>query len=114
MANPGNLRVAHHLVSHAVGVITSYSIHYTKLYETNPDDTRTFTSNAAFQDDKVYPSAAITYMTEWWAETFQLRFGWSETSVRPDLREITGASYIDPITGDLTRGNPGVIRNNFV
>jgi len=78
-------------------------------FTTNPDDTRTFTSNAAFQDDKVYPSAAITYMTEWWAETFQLRFGWSETSVRPDLREITGASYIDPITGDLTRGNPGVI-----
>ena len=61
-----------------------------------------------YSRDKVYPSAALTYMSDLWAETFQLRFGWSETAVRPDLREITGSSYIDPITGDLTRGNPGV------
>lgn len=76
---------------------------------TNSDDARTFTSDAVFADDKVYPAAAITYMSDFWAETFQLRFGWGETSVRPDLREITSASYIDPITGDLTRGNPGVV-----
>lgn len=62
-----------------------------------------------FSDDKVYPSAAMTYMTDLWAETFQLRLGWSETAVRPDLREITGSSYIDPITDDLTRGNTGVV-----
>ena len=61
-----------------------------------------------FQSDDIFPSASITYMTDWWAETFQLRLGYSETAVRPDLREITAASYIDPITGDLTRGNPGV------
>ncbi len=61
-----------------------------------------------FQDDKVYPAASVTYMGDFLAETFQLRAGWSETAVRPDLREITGASYIDPITDDLTRGNPGV------
>ena len=76
---------------------------------TNDDDTRSFTSDAVFAEDQVYPSAAITYMSDLWADNFQLRFGWSETSVRPDLREITGASYIDPITGDLTRGNPGVV-----
>jgi outer membrane receptor protein involved in Fe transport len=62
-----------------------------------------------FSDDKVYPSAALTYMSDLWADTFQLRFGWSETAVRPDLREITGSSYIDPITDDLTRGNAGVV-----
>jgi TonB-dependent receptor len=76
---------------------------------TNDNDSRNFTSDAVFSDDKVYPAAAITYMSDFWAETFQLRFGWGETSVRPDLREITSASYIDPITGDLTRGNPGVV-----
>jgi TonB-dependent receptor len=64
--------------------------------------------DGVFSRDKVYPSAALTYMSDLWAETFQFRFGWSETAVRPDLREITGSSYIDPITGDLTRGNPGV------
>ncbi len=61
-----------------------------------------------YQSDDIFPSASITYMSDWWAETFQLRLGYSETAVRPDLREITAASYIDPITGDLTRGNPGV------
>lgn len=71
---------------------------------TDPDALR----EGAFSKDKVFPSAALTYMSDLWAETFQLRFGWSETAVRPDLREITGSSYIDPITGDLTRGNPGV------
>ncbi|NQV87682.1 MAG: TonB-dependent receptor [Woeseiaceae bacterium] len=61
-----------------------------------------------FDEDKVYPAVSLTYMGDWLADTFQLRFGWSQTAVRPDLREITGASYIDPITDDLTRGNPGV------
>lgn len=61
-----------------------------------------------FASDKIYPSASLTYMADWWAETFQLRLGWSETAVRPDLREITRASYVDPITDDLTFGNPSV------
>jgi outer membrane receptor protein involved in Fe transport len=61
-----------------------------------------------FASDDIFPSASVTWMSEWWAETFQLRLGWSETAVRPDLREITGSSYVDPITDDLTFGNPGV------
>jgi TonB-dependent receptor len=65
--------------------------------------------DAVFKEDKVYPAASITYMSDFWAETFQLRLGYSETTVRPDLREITGSSYIDPITGDLTRGNSSVV-----
>ncbi|MFK8015501.1 MAG: TonB-dependent receptor [Gammaproteobacteria bacterium] len=63
----------------------------------------------SFQEDRIYPAVAMTYMSDWMAETFQLRFGWSETTVRPDLREITDASYIDPITDDLVDGNPGVV-----
>ena len=62
-----------------------------------------------FSSDEIYPAASLTYMGDWLADTFQLRFGFSDTAVRPDLREITGASYIDPITGDLTRGNTGVV-----
>jgi TonB-dependent receptor len=61
-----------------------------------------------FTGDEIYPSASVTWMSDLWAETFQLRFGWSETAVRPDLREITEASYVDPITDDLTFGNPDV------
>lgn len=66
-------------------------------------------ADAVFNEDKLYPAASITYMGDFWAETFQLRLGFSETTVRPDLREITGSSYIDPITGDLTRGNSSVV-----
>ena len=72
---------------------------------TDPDDL----AEGTFAKDEIYPAAAITYMSEFWAETFQLRFGWSETAVRPDLREITGSLYIDPNTGDPTRGNPNII-----
>lgn len=63
----------------------------------------------AFAEDEIYPSVGITYIGDLWAETFQVRLGYSETNVRPDLREITASSYSDPLTGYLTRGNPGVI-----
>jgi TonB-dependent receptor len=66
-------------------------------------------AKGTFNSDDVFPSVAFTYMSDFWAETFQLRFAWSQTSVRPDLREITDASYIDPITQILTRGNSGVV-----
>lgn len=62
---------------------------------------------AVFKEDEIYPAVALTYMTGWWAEIFQLRFGYSETVVRPDLREITDSGYIDPITGALVVGKPG-------
>ncbi|MEM7081648.1 MAG: TonB-dependent receptor [Pseudomonadota bacterium] len=65
--------------------------------------------NGVFQDDRVYPALALTYSGNLWAETFQARLGFSQTTVRPDLREITDASYIDPITDDLVDGNPGVV-----
>lgn len=61
-------------------------------------------NDAVFISDEYYPSASLTYMTDFWAETFQLRFGWSETAIRPDLREITDASYIDPITDEKVDG----------
>ncbi len=63
---------------------------------------------ASFQDDDVYPSITVAYLGEWWAEEFQLRVSWSETAIRPDLREVTEASYVDPISGELVFGNSGV------
>ncbi len=68
---------------------------------------------AVFKEDEFYPAFALTYMTEWWAEIFQLRVGYSETVVRPDLREITDSGYIDPITDALVLGNPGVIPSDI-
>jgi TonB-dependent receptor len=62
-----------------------------------------------FASDDIYPAASLTYMGDWLADTFQLRLGWSRTAIRPDLREVTDASYIDPITEIVTRGNSGVV-----
>lgn len=65
--------------------------------------------NAVFTDDDTFASLAATYMLPgFWAEDFQLRFGYSETTVRPDLREIADSSYVDPVTGALVFGNPDV------
>ena len=74
----------------------------------NPQITsdRVALENATFSEDAVYPSLALTYMSSLWAETLQLRFGASKTAVRPDLREITDAIYIDPITDEQIKGNP--------
>ena len=48
-------------------------------------------------------------MQDVWAETFQLRFGLSETVARPDLREISASTYIDPLTETRIRGNPDLV-----
>ncbi|WP_308367475.1 MULTISPECIES: TonB-dependent receptor domain-containing protein [unclassified Microbulbifer] len=71
---------------------------------TDPDELE----RAVYVQDDVYPSLSLTYMGSLWAETFQLRFGASKTAVRPDLREITDAIYIDPITDEQVKGNANV------
>jgi outer membrane receptor protein involved in Fe transport len=69
---------------------------------------------AATAEDDWYPSVAVTYMRDdLWAERFQLRFGWSLTTARPDLRELSGATYIDPITEARVRGNPDLVSSDL-
>jgi TonB-dependent receptor len=64
----------------------------------------------ATNEDDYYPAAAVTWMRNaFWAERFQLRFGWSETTGRPDLREISNATYIDPLTEARVNGNPNLV-----
>ncbi len=78
---------------------------------TNPvvtTDPATLAFNSYLKDD-LYPSVSLTWISGWLAETFQLRFGYSRTVTRPDLREITASSYVDPLTNDLVFGNPGVV-----
>jgi len=71
--------------------------------------------NAVFRDDQVYPSLALTYIRDgFWAEQFQLRFGASQTAARPDLREISQATYIDPLTEARVRGNPNLVPSDLL
>lgn len=83
--------------------------------ETSQEAVANELANAVFVEDDIYASVAATYMRPgFFAEDFQLRFGFSETTVRPDLREIADASYIDPITDDLVFGNPNVRPAEFL
>ena len=63
-----------------------------------------------FVEDELYPAFSGTRIfNNVWAETFQLRFGASETVARPDLREVSAATYIDPLTEARVIGNPHLI-----
>ncbi|WP_086932894.1 TonB-dependent receptor domain-containing protein [Agarilytica rhodophyticola] len=73
-----------------------------------------FFESATFADNDIFTSVALTYMTpNFFAEDFQLRLGFSETTVRPDLREITESSYIDPITDFLVFGESSLVPAQF-
>jgi TonB-dependent receptor len=64
--------------------------------------------------DDYYPSFALTLMQPgFWADDFQLRFGWSQTVARPDLREISNATFIDPLTEARVRGNPALLDSDL-
>ena len=63
-----------------------------------------------FVEDELYPAFSGTRIfNNVWAETFQLRFGASETVARPDLREVSAATYIDPLTEARVIGNPNLV-----
>ena len=65
---------------------------------------------ARLQSDEIYPSAALTYIhPSFWADEFQLRAGISKTVARPDIREMSASTYIDPLTEARVRGNPNLI-----
>ncbi len=67
-----------------------------------------------FYEEELYPSVALTYSSQdFWADDFNLRFAASETVVRPDLREVSDASYLDPQTDVIVRGNPNVVPSDL-
>ena len=56
----------------------------------------------AVSEDNFYPSLALTYQMD---GGHQLRFNISETTIRPDLRDLSTSFYIDPLTDLLVRGS---------
>ena len=64
-------------------------------------------NRSRFKTDDVYPSVAVTYINPgFFADEFQLRGGVSQTTTRPDIRETSASTYIDPLTEARVRGNP--------
>lgn len=74
----------------------------TNQFDLGPDESRL---QLAFQEDKLYPALALTYIMD---DEMQFRVGVSETVVRPDLREVANATYIDPLTDFPIQGTPGL------
>lgn len=59
-------------------------------------------SNLPLIEDQLFPSFAATYIID---SEMQLRFNYSETTIRPDFRDISSSFYIDPLTEFLVRGS---------
>lgn len=74
------------------------------------EDLETFYSvdrimNGTTIEDDFYPALSLTYISD---DNYQLRFGFSETVVRPDIRETVPVAYYDPITDIRTIGRAGL------
>ncbi|AWB67914.1 TonB-dependent receptor [Saccharobesus litoralis] len=79
------------------------------------DDLETFYSDQKIQDgsinsDDLYPALSFTYIG---GNDYQVRLGYGETVVRPDLREVVPVSYYDPLTDIRTFGRVGLQSSNL-
>jgi TonB-dependent receptor len=61
--------------------------------------------DSSISEDDVYTALSLTYMAN---DNYQLRFGYGETVVRPDLRETVPVAYYDPVTDIRTFGTAGL------
>lgn len=68
-------------------------------------------ADLAFQEDKIFGSLALTYILD---SEMQLRASVGQSTIRPDLREVAPATYIDPLTGFPIGGTPGVESTDIV
>ena len=62
-------------------------------------------SQLAFAEDDFYPAVAVTYIKD---ESMQFRASIGQTVVRPDLREVSSSTFIDPLTEFPIAGTPGI------
>jgi hypothetical protein len=65
----------------------------------------------AFQEDDFYPALALTYIKD---DSMQFRASVGQTVVRPDLREVSSSTFIDPLTGFPTSGTPGINTTSII
>lgn len=61
-------------------------------------------------EDYVLPAATLTWT---FAENMQLRFGYSETIVRPQFRELGFTEFFDPDIDERFRGNPYLVNSEL-
>lgn len=67
-------------------------------------------TEGTINEDDFYPALSMTYVG---GDDYQIRLGYGETVVRPDLREVIPVSYFDPLTDIRTRGRVGLQSSNL-
>jgi len=80
----------------------------TNQFDINDETDR---AQLAFQEDDFYPALAVTYFLR---SDMQLRASVGQTVVRPDLREVSSSTYIDPLTNFPIQGTPGLETTDII
>ncbi|MDP5142849.1 TonB-dependent receptor [Rheinheimera baltica] len=62
-------------------------------------------TDSVLLEDGFYPALSLTWFV---TDDLQARFGYSQTVVRPDLREVTPVLYVDPLTDFKVTGFSGL------
>jgi len=90
------------------------SLRSSSLVFTQEDQQRLYSEEAIVEgtinEDDFYPALSMTYVG---GEDYQIRLGYGETVVRPDLREVIPVSYFDPLTDIRTTGRVGLQSSNL-
>ncbi len=76
-----------------------------KAHSNEFDATTDEITEVAIKDDDFFPSLAVTYIMD---EEMQFRLNLSETTIRPDMRDVSSSYYVDPLTEFLVRGSPSL------
>ena len=77
----------------------------TGMFDLPAEPTEEDLADLAFKEDDFFGALALTYVLN---EEIQFRASVGQTTIRPDLREVAPATYIDPLTGFPIGGTPGV------
>jgi len=77
----------------------------TGMFDITAQPTPEDLAKLAFREDDIFGALALTYELN---ETMQFRASFAQTTIRPDIREVAPATYIDPLTGFPVGGTPSV------
>lgn len=86
-----------------VSLATSSLIFDRVTMETIYDEERILAGTV--NEDNFFNALSLTYLSD---GNYQVRFGYGETTVRPDLRELVPVAYYDPLTDIRTFGVAGL------
>lgn len=83
----------------------------TGMFDLPAEPTKEDLADLIFNEDEYFGALALTYTLN---DEMQLRASVGESTIRPDLREVAPATYIDPLTGFPIGGTPGVESTDII